>query len=337
MYSFVIENKSNLDQAVTSTYMGILKNACVNTGENVQYITNGSPAKSKDEFIVTDTVTAALSYVLKGYHNHIIWMQGIIPEESYMRNQSKLRFFIMSFLEKMILKKAKMLLLVSKEMQTHYERKYKIKIDQKSIIMPCFNETEVTNSSFFEDKYTQNNFVYVGGLHSWQCFEQTVQLYKEIEKSTSAPTKFYVFTLQKEAALQLLNKYGIQNYEVDYVEKEDLSERIKYMKYGFVLREDCVVNNVATPTKLSNYLANGIIPIYSSALKSFENFDKKSRVGIVYDLDKPEEGKQRILSSMNEKILSDEFYKKCTDAFNSYYNANLYCREITVKLLQLKN
>ena len=336
MYSFIVEDKSSNDLSVTGTYMRIVKDACVATGNSVEYVKKGSHAKTKDMFIVTDTLHTAFVYIQKGYSNHIIWMQGITPEESYMRRHSKLRFIILSQLEKIILKKAKLVLLVSEEMQRHYEEKYAIKLGQKSVIMPCFNEDEMVKSSFYDDKYKQNNFVYVGSLHQWQCFEQTVHLYKKIELSSSVPTKFYVFTFQKEAAIKLLNKNYVHNYQVGCVDKEALSECLKSMKYGFVLRENFAVNNVATPTKLSNYLANGIVPIYSSTLKSFSKFDKMSSIGIVYDLNKPEEGLQRILGHMNTEMHSKEFCMKCIEAFDSYYNADTYCRKITEKLLQLK-
>ena len=119
------------------------------------------------------------------------------------------------------------------------------------------------------------------------------------------------------------------------MDKEELSERIKGAKYGFVLREDCVVNNVATPTKFSNYLANGIIPIYSSALKSFANFDKENKLGIVYNLDNISSGIEGILSHMQKNIAAKEVRLKCEKAFDEYYNADAYATKISQKLKEL--
>lgn len=48
-----------------------------------------------------------------------------------------------------------------------------------------------------------------------------------------------------------------------------MTDTLRDVKFGFVLRDDIAVNNVATPTKLSSYLSAGVIPIYSSALKDF--------------------------------------------------------------------
>ena len=172
-------------------------------------------------------------------------------------------------------------------------------------------------------------------MHAWQCFEQTVKLYAELERLSATPTKFHVYTFQQDKAREILAANGVQNYEVDCVDKEGLSERIKIMKYGFVLREDCTVNNVATPTKFSNYLANGIIPIYSSSLGSFAAFDRTNGLGIVCDLDRLEEGIMAILAHMQTEISADEVRQKCVNAFDTYYNAEHYRQAIIEKIAHL--
>ena len=129
-----------------------------------------------------------------------------------------------------------------------------------------------------------------------------------------------------------MKKYNIREYVVDCVEKEELSKCIMKMKYGFVIREDCTVNHVATPTKFSNYLANGIIPIYSSALKSFSEFDKNQQIGIVYDLNDCKNGLNSVLNNMDKPVVADEMKSKCKNAFDSYYSKDKYIREIADKL-----
>jgi len=254
MFSFVIENKGKADLSVTGTYMNIVMEACAHVSDHIECIHKGEHATDKNSYIVSDTIQTAFSYFLKGYKNQIVWMQGVVPEESFMRNQSKLRYHLIGIMERYVLKKAKMLLLVSDEMRRHYETKYKLKLSEKSVIMPCFNELAIVEDAFRQEKYEQNNFVYVGSLHAWQCFEQTVKLYAEIEKIAGTPTNLYVYTFQKELAEKIIKEQGICNYAVDFVDKDELSERIKGIKYGFVIREDCTVNAVATPTKFSNYL-----------------------------------------------------------------------------------
>ena len=335
MFSFIVENKGKNANAVTTAYMEIVKDACVKVCDDIEYIPRGEKPKSKNSFVASDTIQVSLEYLLKGYKNQIVWMQGIVPEESYMRNHSKLRYWVLSFMERIVLKKSKLLLLVSDEMRLYYEKKYRLKLSQKSVIMPCFNELGVSKTAFDKEKYKNNTFVYVGSLYKWQCFEETVRFYSEIEKESDYTTRLFVYTFQQKEAEELLSKYGVRNYEVDCVDANELSQRIESVKYGFVLREDNPVNNVATPTKLSNYISNGIIPIYSKAIRSFAEYDAEASIGVVCDLDDIETGVSNVLSHMKLNISAEEMQKKCETAFSGYYCRDLYVEKISEKIEKL--
>ena len=124
-------------------------------------------------------------------------------------------------------------------------------------------------------------------------------------------------------AENILKKTGIKNYEIDFVPLETLAEKLKSMKYGFVIREDTIVNRVATPTKFSNYLANGIIPIYSSCLKSFADFDKDNSLGVIFN-----GNIDNVIRHMQTELSAEEIYSKCKNAFNVYYNIERYIEKI---------
>ena len=333
MYNFVVDNRNENDKAVTGKYMSLLLSACQSVGET-KTIINGEKPKNKKEFIVCDTVQTAFWYLLRGYKKQIVWMQGVAPEESYMRNQSKLRYKVLSFMEKRVLKRSKMLLLVSEEMLSHYEKKYKLSLKEKSVVMPCFNETGVEEDAFYQEKYEKNDFLYVGGMAKWQCFGAMASLFAKIEQRQDST--FFVYTFEKEKAEEILREKGVKKYVVDYAPKAELSQRIKGIKYGFVLREDCTVNNVATPTKFSNYLANGIIPIYSDALKSFAKVDEGQKVGIVCNVDDLELGAKKVVEHAKEKIDADAFKEKCKWFFENYYDEKTYVEIMQSKIKELQ-
>jgi len=335
MFSFIVENKGKNDVSVTGTYMNIVHDACEMTGATVENVVMGQKPKDKESIVVSDTINASIKYFMKGYRNQVVWMQGVTPEESYMRNHSRARLWVWNCLERYVLKHSKMLLMVSDEMLRHYECKYNLSLKGKTIIMPCFNELDVIESAFSQIKYDSNTFAYVGSLHKWQCFEDTLRLYSIIESRAARKTKLFVYTFETEKAQEVISRYDIENYEVEYVDKEELSARLKHIKYGFVLRQNCTVNNVATPTKFSNYLSNGIIPIYSSALKSFAEYDKNNAVGIICDIDRLDEGVSAIEQSMNKSLDSLEVKDKCKRIFSDYYNAAGYKSSICNKLKEM--
>lgn len=329
MYRLIVPKKSIGDAAVTGFYMNIIKEACETNGNKCLVSDLDFVGNKEKDIIIVDDVFKAFSVIKKGYKNIFFWAQGIVPEESYMRNKSKLRFIVLSQLEKFILKKAKFAFLCSAAMKAHYEKKYHMNLSDKSFIMPCFNEASVNEAAFQNpEKYKSNNFLYVGSIKEWQCFRETVELYKKIEDAAEKTVKLNVYTGQQKEAEEIVKSVGIKNYSISYAKPDELNEHIKNMKYGFVIRENIAVNNVATPTKFSNYISNGIIPIYSSCIADFHSQNVKQQFGLVCDLDDEENGIARILEHMKKEVSLDEMKLKCEDWFSTYYDKECYVKSI---------
>ena len=298
---------------VTDHYMALIYDAVrLAGGELLPY--DKSISVRKEDFILTNEFPITFYHMLRGHRNHMLWIQGIIPEESRLRGHSWLRFKLLSMIEKRVIKRAKLLFLVSEEMQRHYEKKYRLPLSEKSVIFPCFSEKTIHENAFFDEKYQKNTFAYVGSLSAWQCFSETVALYRKIEENSESPTKFYVFTQETEKASAYLQKMGIQRFEVAYHQGETLSKALAGIKYGFVLREDIPVNRVATPTKFSSYLSCGVIPVFSSALRDFHAVHAKNPLGI------EDPTAEYLLSDMKKTRLANTMKNVCKGYFDTYYN-----------------
>ena len=152
-------------------------------------------------------------------------------------------------------------------MQEYYEKLAHTSFSHKAYVMPCFNE--VLDNDIFERKdYSKKVFTYVGSLDLWQCFNETVEIYAEIEKRI--PDVFFkVLTFNTEKANAMIKEKNIKNYSVACVPKEQVKSELEDATYGFIIRHDIEVNRVATPTKISSYLSAGVLPIYSTCLKDF--------------------------------------------------------------------
>ncbi len=109
----------------------------------------------------------------------------------------------------------------------------------------------------------------------------------------------------------------LDNVDIRGVKTNELAEYYEKAHYGFVLRDDISVNNVACPTKLVEYMNYGIIPIVlSSKIGDFERMK--------YDYVSLENLNMTLLprkSLHNEnliKSLYDESYKSKTQIINLY-------------------
>ena len=131
-------------------------------------------------------------------------------------------------------------------------------------------------------------------------------------------------------------QFGIGSFEIDYVESDELAQRIQNCKYGFVVREDTIINQVATPTKFSNYLSNGIIPIFSRCLKSFFRISSEYGVGIPCDIMDLDTAAQLVLADMDREHSEIELRVKYQKVFDDYYSTERYIGKISCFLNEIK-
>lgn len=317
--------------AVTKDYVKIIEDSLQRAGHTTRTVTSLGKAKdNKNKGVVCIQASTTRLAARCGYGSIVRWVQGAGEAESFMRHHSKLRFFVLSALNWYAFKKSDFILFCSQTLKDYYEKRFRMKFDD-SYIMPCFND-EIDNTAFLtQNKYTDNTFVYAGSLDVWQCFEPTVALYREVEKKVQN-CSFRILAADREKVEEILKKYGVERYSIDFVPKEQVPEEMAKAKFGFCLREDDVVNRVATPTKLSNYIANGVIPIYSECVEDFHSHAKDCRYCVCAnpgDLDQPV---QKLVDLCKEAVSPEEIYQEYSNAFGNYYSREYHTEKLSARL-----
>ncbi|WP_155828723.1 hypothetical protein [Butyrivibrio sp. XPD2006] len=308
---------------VTKSYFDIVVEAAKGIGIECQKVNRIKIKRENGKRIVfVATIFEAIKARLAGYNKVVLWVQGIAPEESLVRRSSYLRWLILSCIEYIAVLCSDAVFFVSEEMKRHYQHKYNLK--PLCFIMPCFNE-RIDKASFDAHDYGDNTFVYSGGISDWHCFTQIVNIYGNIEKKYGENVKLCVLTKQTDEAGKILEECGIKNYSVKYVKKEEICHEMTRAKFGFCIRDDSKVNNVATPTKLSSYVCNGVIPIYSSAIVDFYRQSKESRYCLCYDdalfWDKLD-------GLIKEDISPESIFIEYSKVFGNYYSSDYYINGI---------
>lgn len=215
------------------------------------------------------------------------WVQGVIPEESFMRHNSILRKHILSLFEFMAIKISSYQVFSSAYMEIFIKKKYAIRTN--SIIIPCTSDLSYTNS-----KKIPYSFVYVGGLSAWQKFDKILLMYDRFSKN-HPEAKLYVATGEQKKAQELCSRYlrhetlkrvSIKNIE----DRKQMLDFLNMMQFGFLIRADDPVNNVASPIKLAEYLSTGVNVIISSSLTSYASEIESEGAGVlvksISDIDK---------------------------------------------------
>ncbi len=260
---------STFNGIVTDDYMHVIGGAYKTLGHDVEYVNDVAKMHgSIDDIHVVLLAVSACKLRMRGKKRIVFWSQGIWPEESFLKHSSRLRLSICNIIEKMALSISERVFVVSSPQLRHFETKYGLKLQDKSLVMPCSNESLHESSFYAEGKYERPVFVYAGSLARYQCIDETLEAFR-IAQSITPEASLMFLTSDQEKARTLVSRHGITNVSVGYAEKDELPTILSQAKYGFVIRDDSAINRVSTPTKISTYIANGVIPVYSPTIEAF--------------------------------------------------------------------
>ncbi|MCE9644893.1 MAG: glycosyltransferase [Chloroflexi bacterium] len=183
------------------------------------------------------------------------------------------------------------LLFVSRAMQVHYEKKYKIAIRNCAVI-PCATRKIFTFHAQLRDQLRREYglmdklvFCYIGSIESYQMPKQMCELFKKItERFPSA--FFLVLSHQASVFKNYLRAAAISDeaYKVLTVEHEKVVELLQIADIGFLLRDNSIVNRVASPTKFAEYVSCGLPVLTTDFVGDFSKMVKEHDLGHIIDL-----------------------------------------------------
>lgn len=208
-------------------------------------------------------------FLMPFYQGKIVLdIHGVVPEEVRFFGGNRVSYIFMSLVEKIIFRKKNIIVVcVTNAMCNHFKKKYK-KFKGKFLVFSIFPEHLIETASKIEgdNLKTDDNSItvlYSGGNALWQKVDLMLSV---IEKNQAANIKYIILTKDIQEFRNKIEKrtINLDNLLLKSVSPHELSEYYKKADYGFILRDDNVVNKVANPTKLVEYLFYGIIPIVTS-------------------------------------------------------------------------
>lgn len=312
----------------TAFYVDIIAEAMSTKYESVEKIRDINDIEEND--VVVTVISQDVIHVKKrNPHKIINWYQGISPEEFLMFSKQSFNIFKKLYIYLKIsmhdfyaLWVCDYNIFVSNRMRKFYKHKFGY-CKSNYFIMPCFNQM-LNTAAFNDKKYSVPAFVYAGSLDGWQCFEKTVNTFKEIKTHINNAT-FTVLTASQDEAKDILAKYDVEA-TVKYVNRKSIDEELSKYKYGFIIRENNPVNNVATPTKMNSYLANGIIPVFTDVVGSF----KENLSGLTFSvpLTTSNAGLEKLYNLETKRIKAVEVLEEYGHLFDTYYGRDYYLEKL---------
>lgn len=216
--------------------------------------------------------------------------------ESSHKNNSivgHLKFVLRSYREKLMLKISDQNICVSNAMIDYYILKHKLNGGlQFNTVYGAANEELFYYSDLLRKQVRERLklvnkkvFLYSGALDKyWQVPEKIFLLFKTLHL-TFDNIYFIVLSKDKEIARSLFAQQGIPDnlYLVDWVSIEALNDYYNAADYGLLLRDDLLLNRVASPTKFAEYLLSGLPVIISKCILDFSEYIQTHNYGIVLD------------------------------------------------------
>lgn len=131
-------------------------------------------------------------------------------------------------------------------------------------------------------KTTSKNVVYLGGMSKWQNVDLILKTFKSLY-SIDNSYRLTIITGSAKIAYKKVSGLSLDDeVEIKTLLQEEVYNELKKYDFGFILRDDIDLNNVACPIKLIEYLGAGVIPIISQGVGDLYQELKKNNNAVFF-------------------------------------------------------
>lgn len=230
-------------------------------------------AREFDDFLKIFFVKILLKKEIKIIYN----FRGLGSEESWRRHGSKIRRTILQVIEGLIYFCADEVVVVSKNFKRYLENKYGSR-KTDVVVLPCSVEKSYLKPSFSQDFL---RFLYLGGFSVWQKPSEAIEIFQKLKKKYRNSKLTIISYSQPDARLQGLIESN--NVEIVSLPHEKVVRMLPAYDFGFILRENILMNQVSSPIKFSEYVAMGVVPIISPGVGDFYEVSKLKSLAVCTD------------------------------------------------------
>lgn len=248
---------------------------------------------------------------LKGFK--VIDFHGALPEETLFSSNNNVLSLEQELIEEESLKNCDAIIMQSEAMLHHLESKYNTSISKKTIVYHCgvdvdlfdYSKVNINNERI---KLGYNNedivFIYVGGLHKWQRVKESLDIFNTINRRD---TRCKMLLLVQGDTADIVNhctKNAIK--DVTILQNITFKEVYKYISlsnFAWLLRDDIILNQVASPTKLGEYLACGQVIITTSVAKKWAWIKDLNQHLLIVDINDLEISSSIIIQYIEDEVI----------------------------------
>jgi glycosyltransferase involved in cell wall biosynthesis len=242
----------------------------------------------------------------------VLDVRGISAEEAVLRRNGKrgLAFLLLSRLTKRELSKSDRLSCVSDNLKewikTFCGR-------EAQTVIPCCVEEKTIGFDMAKRRILREKLgfseadkvlVYSGGIGVWQKINDTIKIFAQIAKLKTA-YRFLFLSREENYLKKKIQEMALPNERciIKSCCYEKIHDYLTACDAGIIIRDNNIVNNVACPIKIGEYLASGLPVILTKGIGEFSKAVSKHKIGLL--LDEHRDAAEQIVNYLEELNQND--------------------------------
>lgn len=266
--------------------------------------------------------------LFRGRFRLIFDMRGLMPYEFKLRARRRpvyMRYYrVMLFFERLFVRMAGVIVVVSANFQRYLQSVYAVpeeKVFRVSTFAVMRADTPAQRKIVFPDISDPLIFVYSGSMEEWQQFDSVCLLFLEIQKAIPR-ARLLVLTNQADEAMTFLRHFGDDLFQVRTAPYQEMGGYLQQCHYGFLIRENHLVNQVAAPIKLNDYFSAGLKVIISPNIGDSQHLVEKYGLGLILN-DYSHEGVCRFVRAYHEDLQENYDKKLIREVFREQFDIGI--------------
>jgi glycosyltransferase involved in cell wall biosynthesis len=124
---------------------------------------------------------------------------------------------------------------------------------------------------------------YSGSMEGWQCFEEIVYIFSILRTKSSRFRFVFLSRSAQEMRKIIGDRIPVDSYVVYSASPAELPYYLTQCDYGFLIRRPHIINRVAAPIKVKDYLLAGLRLVVTSEVGDTSEFISDHNCGISVD------------------------------------------------------
>lgn len=214
-----------------------------------------------------------IGYLIREMYNipYVMDYHGAVPEEAEFFGECKRGdsyYNYLKYIEKMALINAKSIVVVSNAFQKYITSSFDIQKDNVFVVPCCVEHAEnkfniISRNAIRKELNVEDRkiLIYAGSVTKYQCIDEMISIFHTLHSYDDA---WYFVFLSAYPQLDLLKeKFKMNNvsgndYCILSVKHDKVNDYYSCADVGIIIRHDHILNRVASPTKIPEYLSSGL-------------------------------------------------------------------------------